>query len=515
MGHRIAGNDVLRVVIVLIAGCAQSAGVAWPLNMGFASGAPVWWIQCGALAVLAFTVQASTTWRQAAVLGWVFSAAWLCATFWWLYISMHTYAGLNPYLTALAIGALAMALGGYYALACGAFWRLRGRNPVLVSLLFAALWTIAEMARGTWFTGFGWGAIGYAHADGPFAAYIPWVGSYGVGALAAWMAIAAVFAVQGNAILRIAVGLVISIALLLPHVSHPWSTSAGTMSVTLLQGNIPQDEKFQQGSGVPLALQWYGEQLARSSTNLVVAPETAIPLLPQDLPEEYWGALNERFAAGSQAALVGVPMGSFTKGYTNSVLAFAPQRTAVWQYDKHHLVPFGEFIPPLFKWFTRMMNIPLGDFNRGAVGQASFEWMGQRLAPNICYEDLFGEELGARFIDSAQAPTIFVNASNIGWFGDTVAIDQHLQISRMRALEFERPMIRATNTGATVVIDHQGHVTHSLPRLVRGVLVANVEGRTGTTPFAWWVARFGLWPIWILALATVFIAIRARGIRAR
>jgi apolipoprotein N-acyltransferase len=162
-----------------------------------------------------------------------------------------------------------------------------------------------------------------------------------------------------------------------------------------------------------------------------------------------------------------------------------------------------------------MMNIPLGDFNRGAVGQASFEWMGQRLAPNICYEDLFGEELGARFIDSAQAPTIFVNASNIGWFGDTVAIDQHLQISRMRALEFERPMIRATNTGATVVIDHQGHVTHSLPRLVRGVLVANVEGRTGTTPFAWWVARFGLWPIWILALATVFIAIRARGIRAR
>jgi apolipoprotein N-acyltransferase len=287
------------------------------------------------------------------------------------------------------------------------------------------------------------------------------------------------------------------------------------MSVTLLQGNIPQDEKFQQGSGVPLALQWYGEQLARSSTNLVVAPETAIPLLPQDLPEEYWGALNERFAAGSQAALVGVPMGSFTKGYTNSVLAFAPQRTAVWQYDKHHLVPFGEFIPPLFKWFTRMMNIPLGDFNRGAVGQASFEWMGQRLAPNICYEDLFGEELGARFIDSAQAPTIFVNASNIGWFGDTVAIDQHLQISRMRALEFERPMIRATNTGATVVIDHQGHVTHSLPRLVRGVLVANVEGRTGTTPFAWWVARFGLWPIWILALATVFIAIRARGIRAR
>jgi apolipoprotein N-acyltransferase len=428
---------------------------------------------------------------------------------------MHTYAGLNAYLTALAIGALAMALGGYYALACGAFWSLRGRSPVAASLLFAALWTMAEMARGTWLTGFGWGAIGYAHADGPLAAYIPWVGSYGVGAIGAWLAIAVVFALQGNAILRIAVVLVLSIGWMSPHVSPPWSTSAGSLSVTLLQGNIPQDEKFQQGSGVPLALQWYGEQLARSSTDLVVAPETAIPLLPQDLPAEYWGAMNERFATGSQAALLGVPLGNSAQGYTNSVLAFAPQRTEVWQYDKHHLVPFGEFIPPLFKWFTRMMNIPLGDFNRGAVGQASFEWMGQRLAPNICYEDLFGEELGARFIDSAKAPTIFVNASNIGWFGDSVAIDQHLQISRMRALEFERPMIRATNTGATAVIDHQGHVTHSLPRLVRGVLVANVEGRTGTTPFAWWVARFGLWPIWILALATVFIAVRARGIGSR
>jgi apolipoprotein N-acyltransferase len=197
------------------------------------------------------------------------------------------------------------------------------------------------------------------------------------------------------------------------------------------------------------------------------------------------------------------------------VLAFAPQAAQVWQYDTHHLVPFGEFIPPLFKWFTRMMNIPLGDFNRGAVGQASFQWKGQRLAPNICYEDLFGEELGARFIDPSLAPTIFVNVSNIGWFGDSVAIDQHLQISRMRALEFERPMIRATNTGATVVIDYTGQVTHSLPRLTRGVLEATVEGRTGTTPFAWWVARFGLWPIWIVMLAIVFVAVYAGRTGAR
>jgi apolipoprotein N-acyltransferase len=265
---------------------------------------------------------------------------------------------------------------------------------------------------------------------------------------------------------------------------------------------VPQDEKFQPGTGVPMALRWYGEQLRDARAALVVTPETAVPMLPQQLPAGYWDALQQRFATGSQAALVGIPLGSFKDGYTNSVIGLKPG-ALVYQFDKHHLVPFGEFIPPLFRWFTDLMNIPLGDFNRGDVGAPSFEWQGQQLAPNICYEDLFGEELGARFASATPAPTIFVNVSNIGWFGNTVAIDQHLQISRMRALEFERPMIRATNTGATVIIDHRGVVTHSLPRHTRGVLTGVVQGRTGATPFAQWVSRLGLWPLWALGLLVV------------
>jgi apolipoprotein N-acyltransferase len=157
-----------------------------------------------------------------------------------------------------------------------------------------------------------------------------------------------------------------------------------------------------------------------------------------------------------------------------------------------------------------MMNIPLGDFDRGAVGQPSFDWGGQRFAPNICYEDLFGEELGQRFDSAATAPTVFVNVSNIGWFGNSIAIDQHLQISRLRALEFERPMLRATNTGATVIIDHHGVVTHSLARYTRGVLTGEVEGRNGITPYAWWVARLGLWPWWLLFGAIAGLALWQR-----
>lgn len=506
------------IAIVLIAACAHATSAAWPFDTVFSAGAPLWWLQTLALAALVGALNRSANARQAGALGLIFATVWLTGTFWWLFGSMHTYGGLNALLSVIAVVTLAMALAAYYAAACAFYWRLAQRSMQGATVLFAALWLMAEMARGTWLTGFGWGAVAYAHVDAPLAGYAPWVGAYGMTAIAAWLAAALAMLVAGGRAqpsrhawgLGLAMAGVLALGVLVPQAVPAWSRATGALSVTLLQGNIAQDEKFEQGSGVPLALQWYSEQLLASTGDLVVAPETAIPLLPEQLPDGYWQSLQQRFQSGQQAALIGIPLGNYSQGYTNSVVGLGPQMDVGWHYDKHHLVPFGEFIPPLFKWFTQLMHIPLGDFNRGSVGQASLPWRGQQLAPNICYEDLFGEELGARFIDPDSAPTIFVNASNIGWFGNTVAIDQHLLISRMRTLEFERPMLRATNTGATVIIDHTGTVRAALPRHTRGVLLGEVQGRTGTTPFAWWVARFGLWPLWLLALAIVFIAVRAR-----
>ena len=516
-----------KIAIVFVAACAHAASAAWPFDAVFTTGAPLWWLQTLALATLVAVVHRCANGRQAAVLGLVFATVWLTGTFWWLFGSMHTYGGLNAVLSAVAVVGLAMALALYYAAACALYWRLAQGKVPGASVLFAALWVMAEMARGTWLTGFGWGAVAYAHVDAPLAGYAPWVGAYGMTGIAAWLAaaMAMLFCRLGQRGqlglggrpawgLGLAMAGVLALGALMPQAVPAWTRAAGELSVALLQGNIAQDEKFEQGSGVPQALQWYSEQLLVSTSDLVVAPETAIPLLPEQLPDGYWNGLQQRFQTGQQAALIGIPLGNYNQGYTNSVVGLAPQVDAGWHYDKHHLVPFGEFIPPLFKWFTELMNIPLGDFNRGAVGQASLPWRGQRLAPNICYEDLFGEELGARFMDSDAAPTVLVNVSNIGWFGNTVAIDQHLLISRMRALEFERPMLRATNTGATVIIDHKGTVRAALPRHTRGVLLGEVQGRTGTTPFAWWVSRFGLWPLWLLGLAIVFIAARARIARA-
>lgn len=500
-----------RWPLALGAGLAQAVSLALP-----GSGQPVWWLQVLSLAVFARCLLAAPTARAAATMGWVFAAAWLVGTFWWLYISMHTYGGLAAPLAGAGVLALALFLALDYGLAAWAFHALAPGRRWARGLLFAALWTLAELARGTWWTGFPWGAGGYAHVEGPLAHLARYGGVYGVGAVAAWLAMGLAQArrqdVRRGAVWALGLALVglwggaawqRHCAINSCHSALPDARPA--LPLVLLQGNIPQDEKFQPGSGVPMALQWYRERLLQPHQALVVAPETALPLLPAQLPPGYLDDLRAHYRQPGRAALLGVPLGSMEEGYTNSVLGLAPGQTTDYRYDKHHLVPFGEFIPPLFRWFTEMMNIPLGDFRRGALVQPPLAWHGERLAPNICYEDLFGEELAALFAQGPDtAPTVLVNLSNIGWFGNTLAIDQHLAISRMRALEFERPMVRATNTGATAVIDHRGAVVQQLARYERGMLMGQVQGRHGTpTPYAQWAGRWGLWPLWALGLALV------------
>jgi apolipoprotein N-acyltransferase len=496
--------------LAAVAGGLQALSIAWP-GQGQAHG----WLQIASLALLAFSLcrllVPQLSHRQAAAAAArrsaVFAVVWLAGTFWWLHVSMHEVGGLPAWLSVTAVLALASALGLYYVAAAAGWvvlvraarWHLR---PLAASLLFAALWTLAELLRGRWFTGFPWGAGGYAHVDGWLAGAAPWVGVYGIGAIAAWMAMRlAMLRLGMQKRWRAVVWLLLVPAGVkqLPGVDH-FTVSAGSAEVELLQANISQTDKFAAESGIRDALRWYGERLLTTRQPLVIAPETALPVLPQHLPPGYWQALENRFATGGQLALVGVPWGDAVQGYSNTLVSFGPQGMPAYRYDKFHLVPFGEFIPTGFDWFVRLMQIPLVGFTRGSVHQPGIAWQGQRLAPNICYEDLFGEELAARFRPDEQPPTAMVNISNIGWFGDTVAVDQHLNISRMRSMELGRPMLRATNTGATAIIDHRGQVQGLLPRFTRGTLIGTFEGRNGMTPYARWASAWGLWPVWGLAL---------------
>jgi len=458
-----------------------------------------------AVALLAWRVDRASP-RRAFFLGLAFGTAWLCAGTWWMFVSMHRYGGLPAVLAALAVLGLSVFLSLYLAAALTLAARWRARAAWRRALVFTGGWLLAELARGVIFTGFPWVASGYAYVDSPLAGFAPWLGVYGLGAVAT--ALAALF---GHADLRrprvwLGPGLVTAAVLGIGALAGrlDFTEASGSLRVTLLQGNVPQSEKF-SARHVPEALANFAVQLEAARGDLVVGPETVIPLLPEHLDPAFWQGLLARFREPGRSALFGLPLGSDRAGYTNSAAGLSAATQSLpegfYRYDKHHLVPFGEFVPPGFRWFTRMMNIPLGDFNRGPLVAPSFVVRGERVAPNICYEDLFGEELAARFRPAASAPTLLANISNIGWFGETVAVAQHLQISRMRTLELQRPMIRATNTGTTAVIDHRGHVVASLAPFTRGQLDAVVQGRTGITPFVGWASRFGLWPMLALGLA--------------
>jgi apolipoprotein N-acyltransferase len=488
---------------------AIAAALGAVFSLGFVHTA-AWWLQFACIAALAWAVSHARP-AHAALLGWAFGTAWLAAGTWWLFISMHRYGGLPAALAALAVAALAGALSLYLAAAMALVSKLQRGHAAADALLFGSAWLLAELARGVLFTGFPWLATGYGQIDSPLATWAPWVGVYGIGAIVAALAAAIGFAKNASrqlgAIALAAAACFASPALL----DREFTTSAGRIGVTLVQTNVPQNEKFVP-QFVPENLAWLEQTLATARGPLVVAPETAIPLLPEQLGDEAWQRMTAPFREGSRALLTGLPLGDYDAGYTNSVAGIGPglRPGAFYRYDKHHLVPFGEFIPTGFRWFTDLMNIPLGDFARGPTGQQRFAAAGQRIAPNICYEDLFGEELARQWAGSLPPPTMLANVSNIGWFGDTIAVTQHLNISRLRALEFQVPMVRATNTGATAVIDHRGRVTAQLAPFTRGALDAEVEGRDGLTPYAHWVGHFHLLPLALPALLLLAVLGRWR-----
>ena len=503
---RLSQSMPWATVAAALAGALHAMSMAWP-----GTGQPQGSAQWGAMLVMAWLWDRVPTARRGAWLGWVFGTVGLCGTVWWLFISMNTYGHLPAWLAALAVLVLCAALSLYWAAVGFVYLRFRERGLGWAwrAGAFGACVLLAELARARWFTGFPWGVGGYAHVDSVLAWTAPWIGVYGMGALSAVLAMVVAARRPGpwwpawawrQWVSALALSFIVALAL-------PWSAQRPqaqelAMTVRLLQGNVPQDTKFEGQRGWALA--WYGEALRATEHGLVVTPETALPYVQQHLPVGYWDALVAHFSQGERAALIGLPLQDLGVS-TNSVLGLAGP-VPPFRYDKYHLVPFGEFIPPLFQWFTRMMRIPLGEFGRGRVDAPSMAWQGQRLAPMICYEDLFGEELAQRFRDPQQAPTVLVNLSNIAWFGDTVAVEQHLQISRLRALEFDRPVIRATNTGATAIIDAQGRVTHRLPAYQEGVLEGEVVGRQGPlTPYARWVAEWGLAPMWILAVAWLWL----------
>ena len=439
--------------------------------------------------------------RRCAWLGFWFGLGLFGAGVSWVYVSLSRFGGMPPVLAGIATALFCAFLALFPAAAGWMQARIPAPAGIRACLLIPATWVLFEWTL-TWiFTGFPWLAIGYTAAGWPLQGYAPLGGVYAVSFVTVAIAGMLWLLAQHRPMFLIAIVAVVGVGEALRRVE--WSQKAGEpVSVALLQGNIEQEMKFRPERAATILLT-YARLAEGTRARLVIFPETALPAFLDRIDPAYLALLESVGKRNQGDLLVGVP---FRRGeeYYNSVVSLGTSPRQL--YHKVHLVPFGEFVPPGFGWTLRVLSIPLSDFSRGAPERAPLAVAGQRVAMNICYEDVFGAEI-ARSLPEA---TMLVNVSNVAWFGDSLAPAQHLAIARLRAIETGRMHLTATNSGITAAIDRDGRVLKRLPQFTEDRLEIEAQGYTGATPYV----KLRDWPVVLLSLAILAAAvIRARRTR--
>jgi apolipoprotein N-acyltransferase len=439
--------------------------------------------------------------RRCAWLGFWFGLGLFGAGVSWVYVSLSRFGGMPPVLAGIATALFCAFLALFPAVAGWMQARIPAPAGIRACLLIPAAWVLFEWTL-TWiFTGFPWLAIGYTAAGWPLQGYAPLGGVYAVSFVTVAIAGMLWLVAQHRPMFLIAIVAVVGVGEALRRVE--WSQKAGEpVSVALLQGNIEQEMKFRPERAANILLT-YARLAEGTRARLIIFPETALPAFLDRIDPAYLARLESVGKRNQGDLLVGVPFRTGEE-YYNSVVSLGTSPRQL--YHKVHLVPFGEFVPPGFGWTLRVLSIPLSDFSRGAPERAPLEVAGQRVAMNICYEDVFGAEI-ARSLPEA---TMLVNVSNVAWFGDSLAPAQHLAIARLRAIETGRMHLTATNSGITAAIDRDGRVLKRLPQFTEDRLEIEAQGYTGATPYV----KLRDWPVVLLSLAILAAAvIRARRTR--
>ncbi|HLW73669.1 MAG TPA: apolipoprotein N-acyltransferase [Gammaproteobacteria bacterium] len=445
------------------------------------------------LAVLAPTgllwLIASVSPRRAAWRGFLFGAAEFACGVHWIYISLHDMGGLESALAVLMLAALVAIMALYSAAACTLSVRYAPAGGGLRTLvLFPAAWTLLEWVRGWFLTGFPWLSLGYSQADGPLRGYASLVGVYGVGfCVLLTSGLLQETLARGRylrrrlALLAVLVGLWLAGAML---AGLRWTHAAGPdLSVSLIQGDVPQDQKWEPEAFIPTLKLYRDLTDAHWQSRLIIWPEAAVPAYQDEVQLTYLDPLEADARKHGTDILLGVPTyDPVSDYYFNSVISLG---SSDGTYDKRHLVPFGEnfeFLPHWVKSILRDLDLPYSSFTPGAADQPLLKAAGYPIGTSICYEDAFGNEIMRALPQAA----FLVNVSNDGWFGNSIALPQHLEIARMRAIETGRYLLRATNTGITAIIDDGGRVLARAPMEKVSVLDGTLKPLAGATPVTRW-----------------------------
>ena len=446
-----------------------------------------------------YSIQNKSPKKSAMLLG-VFAFGWFASGISWVHVSIDQFGGL-PLIVSLS---LMLLLCLYLAIfpALTAYLTARfSKNQQLNLWLLPSFWLIGEYLRSVVLTGFPWLSLGYSQIDSPLASFAPVIGEVGITSLVIFINICLVkvyIAIKQHRYSNLTAPVTIMFLLgLLNFIASQvtWVETTGKKTkVALVQGNISQAIKWAPEQEWPTMLKYLDLTRVNYDADIIIWPESAIPAMEPSV-QDYLTMVNSSAILNNSAIITGILNYNFeTKAYYNSLITLGKTQVEDEQsyfynhsnrYSKHHLLPIGEFVP--FQDWLRpiapLFNLPMSSFSRGDYIQANLIANDLHLLPLLCFEIAFPHQLAANLTTETD---LLLTVSNDAWFGGSHGPHQHMEIARMRALEFGKPLLRATNNGVTAIIDHKGNFISRLPQFEESVLKADVPLVIGNTPYSEW-----------------------------
>ncbi|NQY37664.1 MAG: apolipoprotein N-acyltransferase [Alteromonadaceae bacterium] len=450
--------------------------------------------------------------RNTAKQTFIFAFGWFASGISWVHVSIDQFGGLPLVVSLLMMLVLCLYLAIFPAL--GAYLATKlSRNNQLNLWLIPPTWLLGEYLRGVVLTGFPWLSLGYSQIESPLAAFAPVIGEVGITFVMLLISVSLLNIIKSKQIKRH--GLLLSL-LAIVTVSLNQITWVEyrdkTIKTALVQANIEQSIKWSPEEEWPSMLTYLDLTRVNYDADLIIWPESAIPAM-EPLAQEFLDMANQSAFLNDSAIITGIINYNFqTKNYFNSLIVLGKKRPddkqASYYYEtnnryyKNHLLPIGEFVPfeDLLRPIAPFFNLPMSSFSRGNYTQPNLIAQGLHILPLICFEIAFPEQLAANMTAETD---LILTVSNDAWFGDSHGPHQHLEIARMRALEFGRPLLRSTNNGITAVIDHKGRITAQIPQFEQAVLKAEVSLVTGQTPYS----MLGRGLIYLIAILMILLII--------
>lgn len=458
----------------------------------------IWMIALISPAILYALLLTPMNKKRAFLLGEMYGMGLWCVGAFWLFTSIHDYGDTPTWIALLMIAFVGIVMGLFHGFLALIFSRL-GKQPVS----FTALWVVQEWLKTWLFTGFPWLFTGYAFTDLPFVTSLaPIFGVFAISFVAVFLATSLVEAARGRPrfLVPALMFLVMSSALWLLDIQWTQPKGDKNLSVSLVQGNIPQDLKWLENFQVETLKIYANLSDNEWGRDVVIWPEAAIPMFQTDAWEFITQAAT--IAKDTNTAWVtGIPYKDIAaydpkkddyEPFYNSVIALGADTNGL--YKKQNLVVGGEYLPFAGALSWAMPDLMGGQqfFQEGKPDQAPIQVKNHPVGVAICFEVEYPDTVR----NNAKNTDFLLTVSNEAWFGTSPELWQHQQMAQMRSIETGRWFLRVTNTGLTAIINDKGSIVAHIPEMTRQVLRGEVEARTGTTPFMQW----GSYPIVGLSL---------------